>query len=161
MARPLISLAALITCSLVGCSTQAGPPAPAAESRSVHPVSGLEVIPLTITQNGKTHRFQVEVAETNEAQYRGLMFRNSLGPDEGMIFPSNPPRFRSFWMHNTVISLDIMFIGADGLVSNIAANTVPYSEAPIPSSGLAIAVLEIRGGRARELGIMPGARVSW
>ena len=64
-------------------------------------------------------------------------------------------------MHNTVISLDMLFIGPDHLVSNIAANAVPYSETPIPSAGPAIAVLEIPGGRAQELGIMPGARVDW
>jgi uncharacterized membrane protein (UPF0127 family) len=64
-------------------------------------------------------------------------------------------------MKNTVIPLDIVFIGADHMISNIAANAVPYSLDPIPSSGPAIAVLELNGGRAAELGITPGARVTW
>ncbi len=102
------------------------------------------------------------MAKTSENQARGLMFRTELGPNEGMLFPTEgPPQCRSFWMHNTVISLDLLFIGPDHLVSNIAADAVPYSETPIPSAGPAIAVLEIPGGRAKELGIMPGARVTW
>jgi uncharacterized membrane protein (UPF0127 family) len=84
-----------------------------------------------------------------------------MGPDEGMLFPTERPQARSFWMKNTVIPLDLLFIGPDGLISNIAANAVPYSLEPIPSSGAAIAVLELNGGRAAELGIEPGARVTW
>jgi len=84
-----------------------------------------------------------------------------MGPDEGMLFPSDAPAQRTFWMKNTVIPLDIVFIGPDHLISNIAANAVPYSLDPIPSSGAAIAVLELNGGRAAQLGIMPGARVTW
>jgi uncharacterized membrane protein (UPF0127 family) len=78
-----------------------------------------------------------------------------------MLFPSDKPEARSFWMKNTVFPLDIVFIGPDHLISNIAANAVPYSLDPIPSSGAAIAVLELNGGRAAQLGVMPGARVSW
>jgi len=96
-----------------------------------------------------------------EQQQKGLMFRTKMGPDEGMLFPSDTPALRSFWMKNTVIPLDIVFIGADHMISNIAANAVPYSLDPIPSSGPAIAVLELNGGRAAELGFTPGARVSW
>jgi uncharacterized membrane protein (UPF0127 family) len=154
-------LPAVFALALAACSTQAAPPAPAAETAGVHPVSGLEVIPLTVTQNGRTHRFRVEVAATSEAQSRGLMFRTEMGPDEGMLFPTATPQFRSFWMKNTVIPLDIVFVGADGLISNIAAMTTPYSLDPIPSDGAAIAVLELNGGRAAELGITPGARVAW
>lgn len=154
-------LPACLGVALAACSTQAAPPAPPAETAAVHPVSGLEVIPLTVTQNGATHSFRVEVARTSEEQARGLMFRTELGPDEGMLFPSNTPQFRSFWMKNTVIPLDIIFVGADGLISNIAAMTTPYSLDPIPSDGPAIAVLELKGGRAAELGIGPGARVAW
>ena len=119
------------------------------------------MVPLTISQNGKTHAFRVELAATMEQQEKGLMFRTKMGPDEGMLFPSDRPAARSFWMKNTVIPLDIIFIGPDHMISNIAANAVPYSEEPIPSSGAAIAVLELNGGRAAQLGIMPGARVTW
>jgi uncharacterized membrane protein (UPF0127 family) len=128
---------------------------------TVHPVSGLDVIPLTISQDGKTHRFRVEVARTPEQQGQGLMFRTEMGPNEGMIFPTATPQFRSFWMRNTVIPLDLLFIGADQLVGNIAADAVPYSLDSIPSEGPVIAVLELNGGRAKALGITPGARVTW
>ena len=161
MPRMLTILLSGLALSLAACSTQAAPPAAVAEEGSVHPVSGLQVIPLTITQNGKTHRFRVEVARTSAEQAQGLMFRTELGPDEGMIFPSATPQFRSFWMRNTVIPLDLLFIGADGFVSNIAANAVPYSEDSIPSDGPVVAVLELAGGRAAELGITAGARVTW
>jgi uncharacterized membrane protein (UPF0127 family) len=156
-----IAIAAL-ACS-AACSSQTAAPAPtsAAANPAWHPISGLEVIPLTITRNGKSHAFRVEVAQTMEQQQKGLMFRTEMGPDEGMLFPSDTPELRSFWMKNTVIPLDIVFIGPDHLISNIAANAVPYSLDPIPSSGAAIAVLELNGGRAAQLGIMPGARVSW
>ena len=144
------------------CSSQSTAPAPStAAAPARHPVSGLEVIPLTIEQNGKSHPFRVEVARTMEQQQKGLMFRTAMGPDEGMLFPSDTPEARSFWMKNTVIPLDIVFIGPDHLISNIAANATPYSLDPIPSSGAAIAVLELNGGRAAQLGIRPGARVSW
>ena len=155
-----IALAAL-ACS-AACSSQTASPAPTpAATPARHSISGLEVIPLTITQDGKAHAFRVEVAATMEQQQKGLMFRTAMGPDEGMIFPSDMPEPRSFWMKNTVIPLDIVFIGPDHLISNIAANAVPYSLDPIPSSGAAIAVLELNGGRAAQLGIKPGARVAW
>ena len=155
----LFALAAV----LAACSPQgqaaAGSPAPAA---SRHPESGLEVIPLTVTGvDGKVHRFRVEVAATEDDQAKGLMFRKAMGADEGMIFPRNPPDFASFWMRNTVIPLDIIFIGTDRRVINISADAVPYSENPRPSMGLALAVLELNGGRAAELGIGPGAKVDW
>jgi len=148
---------------LAACSPQqqasAGSPAPAA---SRHPESGLQVIPLTVTgQDGKVHKFKVEVAGTDEEQAKGLMFRRQMGADEGMIFPRNPPDFASFWMHNTVIPLDIIFVGTDHRIINISANAEPYSENPRPSMGLAIGVLELNGGRAEQLGIGPGAKVEW
>ena len=98
MRRLLIVLLAGFGLALAACSTQAAPPADMAEEGAVHPVSGLEVIPVTITQNGKTHRFRVEVARTPAEQAQGLMFRTELGPQDGMIFPSATPQFRSFWM---------------------------------------------------------------
>ena len=162
----LFSLLLPLSLMVPACSPQAAEnataPAPTpAATPARHSISGLEVIPLTITQDGKAHAFRVEVAATMEQQQKGLMFRTAMGPDEGMIFPSDMPEPRSFWMKNTVIPLDIVFIGPDHLISNIAANAVPYSLDPIPSSGAAIAVLELNGGRAAQLGIKPGARVAW
>jgi uncharacterized membrane protein (UPF0127 family) len=153
-----IALAALAACS---AQTSASAPEPAVAAPAKHPISGLDVIPLTISQNGKVHNFRVEVARTAEQQEKGLMFRTRMGPDEGMLFPSDQPAERSFWMKNTVIPLDIVFIGPDHRISNIAANAVPYSLEPIPSAGPAIAVLELNGGRAAQLGFTPGARVTW
>ena len=145
------------------CSQAAAPAAaPAVAQPVVHPVSGLPVIPLTATPpNGKPHVFRVEVAATPAQQERGLMFRTAMGPDEGMIFPYSPPQGVAFWMKNTVIPLDIIFIGADHRVINIAANATPYSEATLPSNAPAIGVLELNGGRAAQLGIVPGSRIDW
>jgi uncharacterized membrane protein (UPF0127 family) len=78
-----------------------------------------------------------------------------------MIFPMNPPRPASFWMKNTVISLDLIFIRPDGTIARIAAEAVPYSLEPIDSGEPVSAVLEIAGGRAAELGISEGDKVRW
>lgn len=148
---------------LPACSPQSAErsPAPAAQQASVHPVSGLEVVPLTVTSLGKKHTFRVEMARTDQEQARGLMFRTEMGPDEGMLFPYDPPRVLSFWMKNTVLSLDLIFIGSDHRVINVAADAVPYSEQSILSDAPGIAVLELNAGRARELNIVAGARVDW
>lgn len=163
--------AIVLALALAACSSQAGetaaaaPPtqeaaAPAVET-GIHPISGLEVIPLTISQDGKVHRVRVEVARSREEQARGLMFREQMGPDEGMIFPYDPPQGLSFWMRNTVLPLDIIFIGPDHRIINIHENTVPYSLDSRRSEGPAIAALELNGGRSAELGIGPGALVEW
>ncbi|MBS0255808.1 MAG: DUF192 domain-containing protein [Proteobacteria bacterium] len=127
----------------------------------LHPVSGLVVVPLTITHGAKVHHFKVEVARTGPEQEKGLMFRTAMGADEGMIFPMERPNPASFWMKNTVISLDLLFIGPDGRILNIAANAIPYDETPLNSKGPVKAVLELNGGRAKALGIVPGDKVSW
>jgi len=106
-------------------------------------------------------RFCVEVARTEAEQAQGLMFRKSLAPNAGMIFPMHPPRFASFWMKNTLIPLDIIFIRADGRIARIAARTTPHSLAPVTSGEPVAAVFEIAGGRAAQLGIAAGDRVTW
>lgn len=147
---------------LASCSPNSGEAAPQSTqgSAAVHPVSGLSVIPLTVTHAGKTHSFRVEVAASTEEQARGLMFRTEMGADEGMIFPMNPPRTASFWMKNTVIPLDIIYVGTDGRILNIAA-AQPYDETPLPSAGVVKGVLELNAGRSKELGIGVGDLVSW
>ncbi len=152
-----------IAVALVACSPGAGDAAPQSSQAApvVHPVSGLTVIPLKVTSGGKVHTFRVELARTSQEQAKGLMFRTEMGPDEGMIFPFDPPRMASFWMRNTVIPLDLIFVAPDGRISNIAANAVPYDETPLSSLGDAKAVLELNGGRAAQLGIKPGDRVEW
>lgn len=127
---------------------------------AVHPVSGLPVIDLAVKSKAKTHHFRVEVAASQEEQAKGLMFRTEMGADEGMLFPEETPRRPSFWMKNTVIPLDIIYVGTDGRILNIV-NALPYDLTPLPSEGIAIAVLELNGGRAEQLGIKPGDKVSW
>ena len=142
--------------ALISCSPQAAVTAPPEQS-----VGGLEQVPLSIQSGSKTHRFTVEVARTPEEQAQGLMNRQSLGPDRGMIFPYDPPQPVGFWMKNTLIPLDMIFIRADGTIASIAANTVPLSLEMVPSVEPVAAVLEIPGGRSAELGIKAGDKVEW
>ena len=153
-----------LAAALAACSPQSGAeatPGAGAMEPATHPVSGLKVVPLTVTSGGKAHRFRVEVADTPESQARGMMFRTELGPDEGMVFNYDGTTAQSFWMKNTPLPLDIIFVGPDGTISNIAANTVPYSLDPVYSVGSVLGVLELAGGRAAELGIEAGDRVEW
>ncbi|MEY4250448.1 MAG: hypothetical protein RJA87_2081 [Pseudomonadota bacterium] len=115
--------------------------------------------PLEITTSKSTIRFMVEIADTEESRNRGMMYRRSVAPDKGMLFDFKTPREAAFWMKNTLIPLDIIFITQDGRILTIARNTVPHSEVPIPSGGVIRGVLELAGGRAAQLGIYPGDRV--
>lgn len=157
----LVPLALLVP----ACSPQAAEntptPAVTAGEPSVHPVSGLPVIPLTVTTAKGPHTFRVELARSPQEQAQGLMFRTAMGPDEGMLFPYDQPHVLSFWMKNTVLSLDLVFIDEQRRVINVAENAVPYSETSILSDAPGIAVLELNGGRARELGIVAGNKVDW
>jgi uncharacterized membrane protein (UPF0127 family) len=89
------------------------------------------------------------------------MFVRSLGDDEGMLFPYDPPQAVAFWMKNTLIPLDMLFIRADGTIARIEANTAPLSLDPVPAGEVVAAVLELAGGRSAELGITAGAKVDW
>ena len=111
-----------------------------------------------ITDSGE-HVFDVELAETAAQKARGLMFRRSLPDNAGMIFPYTPPQEATMWMKNTYISLDMVFIRADGRVHRIEAGTEPFSEAVISSNGEVTAVLEIKAGIARKIGLKPGDKV--
>jgi uncharacterized protein len=156
----MAGVAMLAACSPgEGASARAQAPAAQGSAEVRHPVSGLKVIDLVVDRGGKKLRFKVELADSPEAQARGLMFRDKLGDNEGMIFPSEVLGPRSFWMKNTPLSLDIIFIGPDGRIANIAANTVPYSLDSVSSKGPASGVLELRAGRAAALGIVPGDKV--
>lgn len=119
------------------------------------------LVPLTIKAPGRAHVFRVEVARTPEAQAKGLMFRTSLPVDGGMLFPFARPRFASFWMKNTLIPLDMIFIRADGSIDRIAENTIPENLEPVVSGGEVTAVLELAGGTAARLGIEENATVTW
>jgi uncharacterized membrane protein (UPF0127 family) len=117
-------------------------------------------VPLTIHSANGEHRFTVEVAATPEQQEQGLMFYRSLAGDQGMIFPYDPPQSVSFWMKNTLIPLDIVFIRADGTIARIT-HAKALDETPLPAGEPIALVLEIRGGRAAELGIREGDKVDW
>ena len=121
---------------------------------------GLREVPLTIRSKTGVHRFTVEIAATADQQERGLMFRKSLAPDRGMIFPYDPPQEVGFWMKNTLIPLDIIYIRANGTIAHIV-NAEPMDLTPLPSGEPVVLVLEIAGGRAAQLGIKEGDKVSW
>jgi uncharacterized protein len=123
----------------------------------------LQKLPLSaqITVNGRT--ILLEVARTSQEQQVGLMNRTELAADRGMLFVFSPPREVGFWMKNTLIPLDMLFI-ADGVVKHISANTPPCKTDPCPSYGPAAktnidSVIELRGGRAAELKLKVGDRV--
>lgn len=160
MTRPA---ALLMSALLIACSPQptaSASPAAEASEAARHPVSGLEVIPLTVTTVKGPQRFRVEIAATAAEQQKGLMFRTAMGPNEGMIFPNSVPQPRGFWMKNTVIPLDIIYIGPDRRVLNIVRGE-PYNETTLPSAGPVVNVLELNAGRSAQLGIAPGDLVEW
>ena len=149
----LVSMLLLAACSNPpGSNSAAGTKAEAAETA---------LIPLTIKGATASHQFRVEIARTREEQDRGLMYRESLPADGGMIFPKSPPDHASFWMKNTLLPLDMIFIRPDGIIARIEAETIPYSLNPIPSGEPVSAVLEIAGGEAARRGIAAGDRVIW
>lgn len=111
---------------------------------------------LKIHSETTKHTFAVELAFTPEEQAKGLMHRTSLGEDEGMLFVYPTPVETAFWMKNTLISLDMIFIDEDGKIVRITANTRPLSLTPRPAPSPVVGVLEINGGRAAELGIQVG-----
>lgn len=155
------ALAALALAACGGEATQEVAEQPEVmETVATHATSGLEIIPVTLTTSTGTHVIQAEVAATQAEQSRGLMFRPELGPDEGMIFPKDPVQPLSFWMRNTVIPLDLIFIDENRQVINIGRGE-PYDETPIQSDRPGIAVLELAAGRSEELGLAPGDSVEW
>ena len=139
------------------CSAQTPTPAPSADETAQ---SGLQQVPLTIRAASGAHPFTVEVARTPEEQATGLMYRTSLPGNRGMIFPFDPPQDVSFWMKNTLIPLDMVFIRADGTIARIAT-AQPQSLDAVGAGEPIAAVLEIRAGRAAELGIRAGDKVDW
>ena len=104
-------------------------------------------------------RFLVEIADSDEERARGLMFRDTMARDRGMLFLFERQEPQAFWMRNTPSSLDIIYVGEDGRIVSIARNTTPNSDTQIPSNGPASGVIELRGGRAAEISADPGDRV--
>ena len=112
-----------------------------------------------LTRDGGRHEFKVEMALTAEQQTVGLMFRRAVPADGGMLFDWGAPRPSQMWMRNTISSLDMLFITADGTVRGIAERTVPQSLATIDSGGPVRGTLELAAGTAERLGIRVGDKV--
>src|ERR1700730_7648476 len=118
------------------------------------------VQPLEIVTKSGVHVFSVEMATTEEEKTTGLMYRKELPDGKGMLFDFAPEQQVSMWMKNTYISLDMIFIRADGRILRIAENTEPESTRIISSGGLAKGVLEVIAGTAKKYGIAPDDRVA-
>jgi uncharacterized protein len=112
-----------------------------------------------VSKNG-VHPFSVELATNDADRARGLMFRKSLPEGQGMLFDFKRESPVSFWMHNTYVSLDMIFIAGDGRIVHIVENAKPLSDDLIPSGGPVRAVLEVIAGTSQQLGIAPGDRVT-
>jgi uncharacterized membrane protein (UPF0127 family) len=124
------------------------------------PLAGATVETLEIATQSGVHFFSVEVVATEEERSKGLMFRKELPEGKGMLFDFKTEAPVAFWMKNTYVSLDMIFIRADGRIASIAENTEPLSERMVPSAGAVKGVLEVVAGTARKLGIKPGDRVA-
>ncbi len=167
--RFLLALGLLATfagCS-EGCSQHPDASVPAVQAQGLRPhepydpskAQSLPTSPLTIESGGQTHSFIVELAETERERNIGLMHRNSLAPDRGMIFNFHTEGQELFWMRNTFIPLDMVFIKSSGKIIYIAANTTPHSEEGVGPADPVQAVLELPGGTAARLGIKTGDTV--
>jgi len=120
-----------------------------------------EAAPLIIHAGGSTYKFEVELATTPAEREQGLMYRKSLAPNAGMLFLYPDEQQVAFWMRNTLIPLDMLFLKADGSIARIAHNAVPLDETPISSNATVKAVLEVNGGTAQALGIKEGDKVDY
>ncbi len=108
---------------------------------------------------GGTARFAVEIADDAGERAQGLMFRETMPRGAGMLFVYDRPQPVAFWMKNTLIPLDMIFVGPDGVVRHVHSNAIPGDETAIPGGPGILAVLEINGGLARAMGIAPGTQM--
>jgi uncharacterized protein len=144
----LLALASLCAGSAVALGKRAPVPFADLERSSIR----------VITASGR-HDFKVWIADNEESRERGLMFIKSLPADQGMLFLFEEPRYAAFWMKNTYLSLDLVFIGPDGVVVKIASDARPQSLEPIESEAAVRGVLELVAGTAAKIGLLPGSRV--
>jgi uncharacterized protein len=121
--------------------------------------SGGELDSLEVMTSTGPHAFQVEIADNDTTRERGLMDRRYMAADHGMLFEFDRDAPQSFWMKNSYIPLDMIFISPSGVVTHIAANAEPLSERVIPSGGPCLAVLELNGGIAASIGLRVGDKV--
>ena len=112
-----------------------------------------------IESGTRRHPFRAWIADTPERREQGLMWIRSLPADRGMLFIFDRPQPVSFWMKNTYVSLDLMFVAPDGRIIRVAENAEPLSLRGIDSMGVVLGVFEVRGGTAKKLGIAAGDRL--
>ena len=144
---------------LAGVLAGAGLMASACAPKGPVDAAGRALEPLSIVTASGEHKFMVEIADDDAERERGLMYRPPLDDDRGMLFQFPAATEQSFWMKNTPSSLDIIYIDPQGRIVSIASHATPYSETPLPSNGAANGVLELRAGRAGEIGARPGDQV--
>jgi len=159
-----IGLSCLITGLLLascGQPLKSAPPEPGESTQIAESENRGQMLPITARATIAGETIQLEVAETPEQQMMGLMFRTSLPDDRGMLFPFESPQMAGFWMKNCKIPLDMIFL-RDGVVRYIEVNAPPCTADPCPSYGPDVpvdGVIELRGGRALELGLQVGDRI--
>jgi uncharacterized protein len=124
------------------------------------PQTGLRVETLRISTPRGPRTFRVEMADTPRSREIGMMWRTEVPRGTGMLFDFKTPQPVGFWMENTLVGLDLIFIRSDGTIANIAPRATPLSRAVIPSTGAIVGVLEIGPGEAQRLGIVAGQKVS-
>lgn len=125
------------------------------------PLERLPTATLSVESGGRSHPFTVWIAATEPRRNQGLMYVKSLPASRGMLFLFDAPQVASFWMRNTLIPLDLLFIAPNGRIIRIAENAVPLSEATIESMGVVTGVLEVAGGTSQRLGLRAGDRVRY
>jgi uncharacterized protein len=121
--------------------------------------TGMRRETIFIEQNGERHPIQAEIADTDQSRQIGLMYRNSLADDAGMLFIYPETQEVTMWMENTYVSLDMVFLDPDGTIHAIAADTEPLSRAHVESHGPVRGVLELKAGTAARLGLAKGGKV--
>jgi uncharacterized membrane protein (UPF0127 family) len=151
-------IAAGLMLALGGCGGESAPVA--------NESAAAATVAVTITTAEGPRVLNLEVADTEPEQTRGLMYRSSLPQNGGMLIAPYPPNGGpaeevNFWTKNVPIAVDFIFIRPDGTIAKIAENALPLSETRIPSGEPVSAVIEINGGRSAELGISPGDSVNW
>lgn len=149
---PLLAALAIFVAAAVPAHARDTARAEQPQALEVHPV------PLTVTSDKGAFRFDVEVADDADERSTGLMFRRSMPDDRGMLFVFPSDVLGSFWMMNTILPLDIIFVRADGTVDSIVRGE-PFSLAPLRSQGRIRYVLEVKAGIAEKTGIRPGVRL--
>ena len=161
--RALLLASSLVVLPAVDCWAQSPP----VQDLATFPRTTLEITHEarkgrhTKEHDAPQHRFDVWIADTPERQQQGLMFVRDLPAGQGMLFPQDAPRVANFWMKNTYIELDLVFIGTDGHIVKIIERAQPFKLDSLSSDRPVSAVLEIKGGEATRLRVQVGDRVTW